>query len=376
MVNKLKPLKYIFSNYFFKFWRIHNNKFPAILHHSIFSNVIKFLRCGDITFGFSKFLCSHCGNTLFVPFSCKSRFCSSCGKIYAENWANQLSTQLFNVPHLHMTLSLPKGPVRDFFFKNRFLLKDLAEAANQSIKYSFNKFGVKHFGNICVIHTFARDVSWNPHIHCILTMGGFDSNNNWISFKSLPWKVLRASWQKCTLDILSDFAKKNNSVPIKNTVSLTYRKYPNGFYVNSDNLINNPKQIAKYIGHYLARPPIAEYRITFFNSSIVKFWFKNPDSNNKIFLTLDINTFIGRLLAHIPPSNFKMVRRFGIYSRNSNIKKPMNFRIFIPKITWAQKIFKTYGVNPLVCNKCNSTLTLVEIFHCAYGFIFPKNSSP
>ncbi len=120
-------------------------------------------------------------------------------------------------------------------------IKDLAEAANQSIKYSFNKFGVKHYGNICVIHTFARDVSWNPHIHCILTMGGFDSNNNWISFKSLPWKVFRASWQKCTLDILSDFAKKNNSIPIKNTVSLTYHKYPNGFYVNSDNLINNPK---------------------------------------------------------------------------------------------------------------------------------------
>ena len=150
----------------------------------------------------------------------------------------------------------------------------------------------------------------------------------------------KTSWQKCTLDILSDFAKKNNSIPIKNTVSLTYRKYPNGFYVNSDNLINNPKQIAKYIGRYLARPAIAEYRITFFNSSIVKFWFKNPDSNNKIFLTLDINTFIGRLLAHIPPSNFKMVRRFGIYSRNSNIKKPMNFRIFIPKLHGLKKFLR------------------------------------
>ncbi|WP_462425292.1 hypothetical protein [Fusobacterium sp. THCT13E1] len=44
-------------------------------------------------------------------------------------------------------------------------------------------------------------MSWNPHIHCIFT-------NNWISFKSLPWEVLRASWQKCTLDILSDFARK------------------------------------------------------------------------------------------------------------------------------------------------------------------------
>ena len=147
-------------------------------------------------------------------------------------------------------------------------------------------------------------------------------------------------------------------------------------YVNSDNLFNSPKQIAKYIGRYLARPAITEYRITFFNSSIVKFGFKNPDFKNKIFLTLDITTFIGKLLTHIPPSNFKIVRRFNIYSRNSNIKKPMNSRIFISKITWAQKNFKTYRVNPLICNKCNSTLNLVEIFHCTYGIIFPKSSSP
>ncbi|WP_363149834.1 transposase [uncultured Fusobacterium sp.] len=60
---------------------------------------------------------------------------------------------------------------------------------------------------MCVINTFARYISWNPHIHCIFTIE-VDSNNNWISFKSLLWEVLRASWQKCTLDILSDFARK------------------------------------------------------------------------------------------------------------------------------------------------------------------------
>ncbi|WP_130892366.1 transposase [Fusobacterium ulcerans] len=50
--------------------------------------------------------------------------------------------------------------------------------------------------------------------------------------------------------------------------------------------------MVKYIRCYLARPAISEYRITFLNSSIVKFWFKNPDSKNKILLSLDITTFI------------------------------------------------------------------------------------
>ncbi|MCB8564529.1 transposase [Fusobacterium ulcerans] len=91
-------------------------------------------------------------------------------------------------------------------------------------------------------------------------------------------------------------------------ISLTYRKYPNRFYFNSDNLINNPEEITKYIGSYLARPAIAEYRITFFNSSIVKFWFKNLDSNNKIFLTLDII-----LLAHRDTTKLSQLIRYDYY---------------------------------------------------------------
>lgn len=57
-------------------------------------------------------------------------------------------------------------------------------------------------------------------------------------------------------------------------ISLTYRKYPNRFYFNSDNLINNPKEITKYIGSYLARPAIAEYRITFLILPLLNFGLK------------------------------------------------------------------------------------------------------
>jgi len=77
-----------------------------------------------------------------VGFSCKSRFCSSCGKIYAENWALNLKEQLFDVQHIHAVFSLPTGFCRDFFFSHRFKLQDLAKAAYQSLKYVFKKSGI------------------------------------------------------------------------------------------------------------------------------------------------------------------------------------------------------------------------------------------
>lgn len=85
-----------------------------------------------------------------------------------------------------------------------------------------------------------------------------------------------------------------------------------------------------------------------------------------------MSQFIGRLLAHIPPKNFKMIRRFGLYSRIYKNKKPKKIKLFKGKISWGERIFKTFKTNPLIYLKCSSSLVLLEIFHIKYGVIFPK----
>lgn len=372
MNKNTKPLKYIFENHFYQTWKEIKHKFPKILHSSIWNNVSKFLDCGDISRGYTAFKCNQCSHMHIVGFSCKSRFCSSCGKIYAENWALNLKGQLFDVQHIHAVFSLPTGFCRDFFFSHRFKLQDLAKAAYQSLKYVFKKSGIHSFGAIINIHTFSRNLDWNPHIHCIFTYGGYKKNNQWKELKSIPYPALKKSWQKCSLDIIANFAKITNNINLKNKISLCYRKYNDGFYVKSDKKINNIFEIAKYIGRYLARPAIAEYRITDITDSYITFWYQKPDSPKKIFLTLPMTQFIGRLLAHIPPKNFKMIRRFGLYSRRYKNKKPKKIKLFKDKISWAERIFKTFKTNPLICPKCNSNLVLLEIFHIKYGVIFPK----
>lgn len=66
--------------------------------------------------------------------------------------------------------------------------------------------------------------------------------------------MLRKSWQKCSLDIIANFAKITNNINLQNRISLYYRKYSGRFYVKSDKKTNNIFEIAKYIGRYLARP--------------------------------------------------------------------------------------------------------------------------
>ncbi|WP_369694289.1 transposase zinc-binding domain-containing protein [Fusobacterium perfoetens] len=69
-------------------------------------------------------------------FSCKSKFCPSCSKIYTENWVSSL------VSHIYMTFSLLTGFIRNFFFNNLQLLKNLSDGTYYSFKYSFKKIDI------------------------------------------------------------------------------------------------------------------------------------------------------------------------------------------------------------------------------------------
>lgn len=376
MIPLNRPLKEIISKFFFSYWRLNNHKFPTTLRQSILNNVRAFLECGNPQMGFTSFICLKCKTIHKTPFSCKSRFCSSCGKIYSEKWADNVSNNLIDCHHRHAIFSLPKGWIRNFFFKNRELLKELADASYLALKYSFKRLGIIHFGAIATIHTFSRKVEWNPHIHCLVTFGGITKENQWKNINSLPWPLLRSSWQKCALDIIARYAKTNNLQYLKNKISLAYNRYSKGFFVNAESQVGNSKNIAKYIGRYLARPAIAEYRIISFNDKIVNFWFKEAESNSKKFLTLSMGVFLGRVLSHIPPKNFKMVRRFGLYSRRSKNKIPRKIKLFKTKSSWAERFFKAFGINPLICRKCSSQLHLLEIFHVKYGIIQYNNYSP
>ena len=47
-------------------------------------NITRLVDCGQPDAGGTLFCCPHCGTFKFVPFHCHSRFCPSCGTLYAQ----------------------------------------------------------------------------------------------------------------------------------------------------------------------------------------------------------------------------------------------------------------------------------------------------
>ncbi|WP_270474151.1 transposase, partial [Holdemanella porci] len=52
---------------------------------------------------------------------------------------------------------------------NRSLLKKLKTKQLRNTHYIFKDIPIRNeFGMIATIHTFGRDLKWNPHIHCLI----------------------------------------------------------------------------------------------------------------------------------------------------------------------------------------------------------------
>ena len=125
--------------------------------------------------------CPHCGKLKFVPFRCHSRFCPTCGNKYSMERTTSMSFKLINVQHRHCIFTIDEN-LRDFFPENRTLLNCLFHAVTSVISHMFFKMNKsKNYtpGFIMVLHTFGRDLKWNPHIHCLISEGGHSDDGFW-----------------------------------------------------------------------------------------------------------------------------------------------------------------------------------------------------
>ena len=130
--------------------------------------VRKFLRCGDLHFGFARVRCSgsECGHEMFVPFSCRQRcLCPSCHQKRALLLAERIAHQIcLPVAHRQYVWTIPKR-LRIYFRHDRPLLGRLAQLAWETILETYRDLaGAPDAlpGMIAGIQTFDELLHFHP----------------------------------------------------------------------------------------------------------------------------------------------------------------------------------------------------------------------
>lgn len=331
-------------------------------------NIEKMINCGNPSFGGAMYGCAHCGTLKFVPFRCHSRFCPSCGTKYAMERTTNMSFKLVNVRHRHVVFTIDEN-LRDFFLKDRSLLDCLFHAVNSVISRMFYKQNMsKNYtpGFIMVLHTFGRDLKWNPHIHCLVSEGGYSDDAFWKNISHFNYTYLRNAFRTALLNEM----EKTLGPSFKKVKASCYREHKDGFYVHAKPNLCDSKTVAKYIGRYLGRPVIATSRIDKYDGENVTFHYNRHGDEKYIVETIPAIDFIKRLIRHIPEKHFKMIRYGGIYARHREIDSKLNRSIHKSKHhiyksfhEWRTSILLSFGYDPLECPNCKHKMLFLELYH-------------
>ena len=335
---------------------------------AVIENVNKMIHCGDPSYGGAMYGCLHCGNLKFVPFRCKSRFCPSCGNKYNQLRSFHMSCKLVSCVHRHCVFTIP-AELRVYFLEDRTLLDCLFHSVRDVVLRMFSKMNkTENFtpGLICVLHTFGRDLKWNPHIHALISEGGAGNITPWRPVKHFDYSFLRNAFRKVLLERLTSrigptFRKVKNEM---------YTKHADGFYVRAKPNLCTPDITIKYISRYLGRPVIATSRIDTYNGENVTFHYTRHEDNKTVTETIPALNFIQKLIVHIPEKHFKMLRYYGIYAKHH--KQEMKLRKcisaekqrFLRSIQdWRQSILLSFGYDPLCCSECGTSMLVLEVYH-------------
>ena len=358
--------KYTIKQIFIDNWESFLEKFSNI-RPVVIKEVSKMMSCQDPDLGHALYQCEHCGKFKCVPFTCKSRFCNCCGIKYQQDRANILSSKLINCKHRHIVFTIPKE-LRHYFRKDRKLLHILFISSSKTVLdwfYSQNKSEDFKPGIVSSIHTFGRDLKWNPHVHILISEGASGNTTAWKKFDYFPYLMLRKKWQTTLLVNMEKYLGKSNFRTIKN---LLYKNNPDGFYVYAKPNLSSSHDVVNYIIRYIARPAMAQSRIISVDNDFVTFWYQRHEDNQRVEETITIFEFIQRLIVHIPDEQFKMLRYYGIYAKKSihhsklikRVKQStINIKILLSR--WRERIEISFGYDPIKCS-CGNYMSFIDIF--------------
>lgn len=369
MSKKSFKLKDIFSDKWDAFLELGHPIRPAVL-----DNVAKIIHCGDPTLGHALYYCNDCGKVKYVGFTCKSRFCNSCGSKYIQDRALSISRKLINCTHRHLVFTIPVE-LRHFFRQDRNLLNLLFKASSNVILswfYDLNKAESFKPGFVSTLHTFGRDLKWNPHIHMLLTEGASGNKTVWRKVSHISFLALRKRWQSTLLDLLSQHLPSS----FYSLKSSLFQNYTEGFYVNAPKKdFSNPYDAIKYIIRYTGRPAMAQSRILNYDGEFVTFYYDRHEDDQRIEEKIPVFDFFKRLIIHIPDNQFKYIRYYGLYAKQYKNSSKLFLMLSESKrkfsqrhANWRARILLAFGIDPLTCS-CGNKMKFLDIF-------IPNKSNP
>jgi hypothetical protein len=379
--------KQIFADHWDEFHRAHP-RYQTSYYEGL---VAKMLACGNPEkMGDVEYRCLQCGQGKhLVSMSCKSSLCLRCAKVSVDNWVSQVSKMLHEgVIYRHIILTVP-AMFRVTFYQNAaVMLSALMRCGVQCLDDFYSEVRGKALkgGYIVVLHTHGRNGQYHPHLQLSATSGGDDAQGErWEHVQYVPYDLLRRKWQWHLLRMGRQTLKTE---AINQMVDACFTKYPNGLGTNvqKGQVPSQYQSVARYGAKYVVSPPISVRRIDRYDGERVTYHYRSHRTDRVERETVDVNTFIGRMMQHTMPKGFQRIRYYGVQATKTFAKGKRIIQAalakgegvvkgavkIIARLTYRQRYEQSTGRHPLRCPHCRSEMGLWRIWHPTYGVVYDE----
>lgn len=338
--------------------------------------ISKVVNCHNKNLGYSVYECPNCYDLVFIGHTCKSRFCTSCGYKYKLDRVDSIINTAYNCSHRQMVFTIAQELWKYFFDFNMIDL--LFEAVNKTI-YSILNESYKHNkktkktkkyssktkytpGFFAFLHTFGRDMKWNPHIHILIAEIKMCDDENIIykKWEYFNYDALSKRFQLILLNLMSKKLGKS----FDSEKNKLFSKYKNGFYVFAEKRkFKDFKSGVEYVTRYSGRAAISENRIISYDGTNVTFCYNDHKDEKYYEITCTGEEFIMILLRHLIPHNMKTIRYYGFYRKKHKFHDKMILMVNkgLQKIRKQAnnhriRILMYFNRDPYSCPHCNTIM--------------------
>jgi hypothetical protein len=264
--------------------------------------------------------------------SCKNRSCPQCQSIAKEEWLQNTKNILLDCPHHHVIFTIPEA-LNDLWRYNRELMSNLLFKAVIDTLKQFaqdSRYLAAVPGLLMVLHTWGRNLSLHPHIHCVISHGGLNAKGEWVlpKKKSLyPQKPvtmvfrgkLLAYIRKAVLGDKLILPPSIDDCEIKTRINKLGRK---AWVVHFCKRYEYAEGVAKYLSRYVKGGPFNNGQISMTRERQVLFRYQSHQTKRREKLVLSVEAFALRIVQHVALPNKPSVRYGGLYS--SSMRSRLN----------------------------------------------------
>jgi hypothetical protein len=261
--------------------------------------------------------------------SCRHRWCPQCAQLQIAQWLERQKARLLACDHYHVIFTMPRE-LNALWLANVRVLAGLffhAAWATLSELLGDGKYLGATPGMLAALHTWGQTLVLHPHLHCLVTGGGWDGET-WRAVRNgylLPARVVMPVFRGKLLAALHQALDAGQltlppGVTLPHLRMLLNRLGHQKWHVQIMQRYAHGQGVATYLARYLRGGPLKPGRIVAWDAQTVTFRYadtQDPDGQGRGTrkrLPLSVEDFLQRWLLHVPPPGLQVVRAYGLYA--------------------------------------------------------------